>query len=242
MQRVSVQTLTLFNGQMYIRVYWAGKIIPHSKQPQQLVTNIRVGHPHTAISIDQQQGPRSHSHSAIQSNRDRTGLNSSLCVPGAVEERDSPTLFQGFHSEGPLYPPARVSLARISHVVLRDRKEGRNRRGAGGDTGLAKRSKWNIRNITLSATPKDQPSLLTQPQHVGTGTFPAGALTGIRILSCSPSHKAGNFISAETPPPPPNPLIRSNFFDSVSSSLPYFSSWHFSHPNLYFCPLAVSPT
>lgn len=72
MQRVSVQTLTLFNGQMYIRVYWAGKIIPHSKQPQQLVTNIRVGHPHTAISIDQQQGPRSHSHSAIQSNRDRT--------------------------------------------------------------------------------------------------------------------------------------------------------------------------
>lgn len=135
MQRVSVQTLTPFNGQMYVRAYWAGKIIPHSKPPQQLVTNIRVGHPRTAISADHQQGPRSRSHSAIQSNRDRPGLNSSLCVAGAVEERDSPTLFQGFHSEGPLYPPARVSLAGISHVVLRDRKEGRNRRGLGGAPG-----------------------------------------------------------------------------------------------------------
>ena len=141
-------------------------------------------------------------------------MHSSLCVAGAVEERDSPSLFHDFHSEGPPYPPARVSLARISHVVLRDRKEGRNLRGAGRGTGLGKRIKWNIRNSTLSATPKDQPSLLTQPKHVCTRTFPAGSLTGIRILSCSPSHEAGNFTSLpqRTAPPTPNPLIRSNFF------------------------------
>ena len=111
-------------------------------------------------------GCQSHSHAGIQSNRGCTDLNSSLCTAGTVEERDSLSLFQCLHSEGPSTLPLLSHWWGFITWSCLNARKGEMGWGGGGGWVIRwrERSKWNICSIILSVTHKDQPSLLlTQP-------------------------------------------------------------------------------